>query len=212
MKHEPCVFIVDDDHAVRDGFTLLFDAADIAVETYESAEAFLTAYNPERPGCLVLDVNMPGMSGPELQLELIKRHIRLPILFLTAHGDIPMTVRAMKAGAMDFLTKPVQGKQLLQQVKTAFTLDAQMREQASLDQTAETLLSCLTPRELEVMLLVVAGHANKEIARHLGISHRTVEIHRSRVMEKTGASNLLELARLADAWAISPISPPSEAD
>ncbi|MDX9994939.1 MAG: response regulator [Rhodocyclaceae bacterium] len=189
----PLVHIVDDDAAVRDGIGLLCETAGLHTACHESAEAFLEAFadgTDERPGCLVLDVRMGRMSGPELQEELNRRGIVLPVIFLTAHGDIPMTVRAMKAGAADFLTKPVNGADLLERVQAALALDraAQLQRER---------FAQLTQRERETLLLALAGHANKEIARQLGISYRTVELHRSHILQKTGAANMLELARLA---------------
>jgi FixJ family two-component response regulator len=198
MNSQTTVFLVDDDDAVRDSLTLLFETAGLAVEAYSSAETFLDAYRPERPGCLVLDVSMPGMSGTELQTELGRRDIQVPIIFLTAHGNIPMTVRAIKAGAVDFLTKPVQVRPLLERVQAAITQDFQQRERLRTEPAAAASLATLTPRELEVAKLLVGGRTNKEIARNLGISHRTVENHRARVMEKTHTANLIELARLME--------------
>jgi FixJ family two-component response regulator len=193
----PIVFIVDDDAAVRDGLALLCETAGLDVECHDSAESFLAAYRPDHAGCLVLDVRMGGMSGPDLQAALNQRGSHLPIIFVTAHGDIPMTVRAMKAGAVDFLTKPVQPAELLQRVQAALDRDiAALAEQAAVADRRQRLLQ-LTPREREILALAGAGHANKVIAQRLGISHRTVEIHRSRILHKTGAANLLELAELA---------------
>ncbi|MBD9363697.1 response regulator transcription factor [Methylomonas fluvii] len=199
MNTQPCVFVVDDDDAVRDSLGLVFETASLAYQTFASAECFLESYCPEQPGCLVLDVNMPGLDGHELQAELIRRHIHLPIIFLTAYGDIPMTVRAMKAGAVDFLTKPVSTELLLDRVQAALQSEINTQAQAI---KGLNRLSGLTSRELEIMGMVVAGLTNKEIARRLGISHRTVEIHRAKVMEKTGATNLLELARIYEACRI----------
>ncbi|PKD38618.1 DNA-binding response regulator [Methylomonas sp. Kb3] len=196
MNTQPCVFVVDDDDAVRDSLGLVFETAGLPYQTFASAECFLESYSPVQPGCLVLDVNMPGLDGHELQAELIRRHIQLPIIFLTAYGDIPMTVRAMKAGAVDFLTKPVSTELLLDRVQAALQLEVNTHAQAIKGQAQCNRLSGLTSRELEIMGMVVAGLTNKEIARRLGISHRTVEIHRAKVMEKTGAPNLLELARI----------------
>lgn len=198
MNSQPTVFLVDDDDAVRDSLALLFETAGLAAEAYPSAETFLDAYRPERPGCLVLDVSMPGMSGTDLQTELNRRDVRLPIIFLTAHGDIPMTVRTIKAGAVDFLTKPVQAKPLLERVQAAIAQDLQQRERLKLEPGAGASLATLTPRELEVAKLLVEGCTNKEIARRLGISHRTVENHRARVMEKTHSTHLIQLARLVE--------------
>jgi len=199
MSTDPTVYVVDDDAAVRDGLALLLDTAGLAVQTYDGAAAFLAAWSPGRVGCLILDVRMPDMSGPELQAELIRRGIDLPIVFLTAHGDIPTTVQAIKGGAIDFLTKPVVGAELLERVQAALHRSAQLREQASATQTLRERLQGLTRREREIMRLVADGHSNKEIARSLGISHRTVEVHRARVMQKTGVTNLVELSRLAQA-------------
>ena len=199
MSAAPTVFVVDDDAAVRDGLALLLDTAGLAVETYDSAAAFLAVCSADRAGCLILDVRMPEMGGPELQAELNRRGIDLPIIFLTAHGDIPTTVQAMKAGALDFLTKPVAGDDLLERVRAAFEKVARLREQESATQSLRERLEGLTAREREIMRLVADGIANKEIARRLGISHRTVEVHRARVMQKTGVTNLVELSRLAQA-------------
>lgn len=193
------VFIVDDDYAVRDGLAQVMEAAGFNYQAFESAEHFLQAYCPGNCGCLVLDLNMPDMTGDELQTELIRRNIHLPIIFLTGYGDIPTTVRVIKAGAVDFLTKPVSSKLLTERVRSVLELESQRREDTlPFDQDLCRSLHGLTFRESEVMSLVVAGRSNKEIARQLGISHRTVEVHRARVMEKTGANGLLELARLGE--------------
>jgi FixJ family two-component response regulator len=206
MTSAATVFIVDDDAAVRDGLAMLLDTAGLAVETYDGAAAFLAACSAPRAGCLILDVRMPEMTGPELQAELKRRGIDLPIIFLTAHGDIPTTVQAMKQGATDFLTKPVVGSELLERVQAALEKSVQLHQQASVTQALRERLEGLTQRELEVMKLVADGLANKEIARTLGISHRTVEVHRARVMQKTGVTNLVELSRLAEASGLLPRS------
>jgi FixJ family two-component response regulator len=206
MTPGPVVFVVDDDAAVRDGLAMLLDTAGLTVETYDGAAAFLNAWSGLRTGCLILDVRMPEMTGPELQAELNRRGIDLPIIFLTAHGDIPTTVKAMKLGAADFLTKPVVGSELLERVHAALEKSAQLNQQASTTQALRERLEGLTQRELEVMKLVADGLPNKEIARSLGISHRTVEVHRARVMQKTGVSNLVELSRLAQASGLWPRS------
>jgi FixJ family two-component response regulator len=204
MSIEPCVFIVDDDYAVRDSLGHVMEAAGFAFQTFESAERFLEAYCPDSPGCLLLDLNMPEMNGDELQVELIRRNLHLPIIFLTAYGDIPTTVRAIKTGAVDFLTKPVPTQLLIEHVKTALQQQIQVYAKAAAEQALFSRINALTSRELEIMSQVVAGYSNKEIARHLRISHRTVEIHRARVMAKTGATNLLELARLCEACRLPP--------
>lgn len=210
MSASLTVFIVDDDAAVRDALALLCDSDGLPAETFDSAEAFIAACRPEWQGCIVLDVRMPAMSGPELQDELSRRNISLPIIFLTAHGDIPTTVRAIKGGAVDFLTKPIDGAVLLQRIREAFGQSARTQEQKAANSSWRERFDALTEREREVMALAAAGHPNKEIARRLGISHRTVEIHRARVMRKLGAANLIELSRIAEACGLSPPSEPSQ--
>jgi RNA polymerase sigma factor (sigma-70 family) len=197
------VFIVDDDAAVRDGLKLLLDTAGLTVQAYDSATAFLSAYSPGRAGCLILDVSMPGMSGPELQAELNRLHVDLPVIFLTGHADIPTTVHAIKEGAMDLLTKPVDGTELIERVQAALEKDVELRRKSSATRALRERLEALTAREREIMVLAAAGMQNKEIARRLGISHRTVEIHRARVMQKTGAANVIELSRIAAACGLA---------
>lgn len=204
MSTQPCVFIVDDDYAVRDSLGLVFKTAGLNYQTFENAEHFLETYSGGTPGCLLLDMNMPGLNGDELQIELIRRDIHLPIIFLTAYGDIPMTVRAMKAGAIDFLTKPVPSKLLIERIQTVLKHETQIQEQNREKQELRERLSCLTSREMELLPLIVAGKSNKEIARQLDVSHRTIEIHRARVLKKTGATNLMELARLYEACQLQP--------
>jgi len=187
MSGSPTVFIVDDDKVVRHALSLLIETAGYTVLSFGSAESFLDACSADWRGCLILDVRMPGMDGPTLQKVMMERGIKLPVIFLTAHGNIPLTVRTIKAGAMDFLTKPVEAKVLLERINAALSLNSRFVE-------ARERLSSLTEREQEVMELAVAGKSNKAIARELDISPRTVEIHRSRVMHKTNASSLLELA------------------
>ena len=202
MNTQPCVFIVDDDFAVRDSLQLIMETAGLDYQAFDSAEHFLQNYCPDKPGCLLLDVNMPGMNGDELQAELIRRNIHLPIIFLTAFGDIPMTVRTIKAGAVDFLTKPVPRKLLLERIQDALQHASRIQEQVLAEQALCNCLNSLTSRELEILPLILAGHTNKEVARHIGISYRTVEIHRARILNKTGATSLLELARLCEACKI----------
>lgn len=194
--NDPTVHIVDDDLAVRDSVSLLCETAGIRTVCYESAESFLTTYSAEMTGCLLLDVRMARMSGPELQIELARRECHLPIIFLTAYGDIPMTVRAMKAGAVDFMTKPVDGAELLERLQAALQTVQNQRTAAHENSREHDVLAQLTQRERETLFLVLAGHANKAIAKQLGISYRTVEIHRSHILRKTGATNMLELAKL----------------
>jgi FixJ family two-component response regulator len=190
------VFIVDDDPAIRDSLSLMIEQEDIAVQTYESAEAFLDAYQPECRGCAIIDIRMPNMNGIELHKVLIERNILLPVIFLTGHGDIPMGVQAMKTGAIDFLTKPVTREKLMASIRTAIQKSEVILSENARHQEAKARLTDLTDRERAVMLLAVQGLPNKQIARQLGISHRTVEIHKSKIMQKTNALNLLDLARL----------------
>ncbi len=204
MNIEPCIFIVDDDYAVRDGLGLVFETANLSYQTFDSAEHFLQAYCPGKPGCLLLDMNMPGLNGLELQDELRRRNIHLPIIFLTAHGDIPTTVRAVKAGAVDFLTKPVPSKLLIERIQAVLQHEAQIHEKNMTERALCNRLNNLTSREFEILPLVVQGHSNKEIAQQLGISYRTVEIHRARILHKTGVTTLLELARLCEACKFPP--------
>jgi FixJ family two-component response regulator len=198
MSSPSTVFIVDDDEAVRDALSLLLRTAGYQVKTFESAQQFLSLYRRDWQGCAVLDVVMPNQSGLDLQKEMRARDIRMPVLFLTAHGNIPTAVRTIKAGAWDFLTKPVDGNVLINRIQEALDHQAQSEQSATSDRSFPERLRNLTEREREIMALMIEGLTSKEIARRLGISHRTVDIHRSHVMAKTGASNLLELARLAE--------------
>ncbi len=194
---KPTVFIVDDDTAVRDSLTLMIEQAGMHVQSFENANHFLKAYRPDFFGCVIIDVKMPGMDGLQLQEELAWRKILLPIIFLTGHGDIPMSVKAIKGGAIDFLTKPVIREKLLICVRTAFAEARKRINDVSNNKEMASCLTKLTRREREVMLLAIQGYANKEIGSYLGISYRTVEIHKSKIMQKTGANNLLDLARIA---------------
>lgn len=195
---EPTVFIVDDDAAVRDALALLLDAAGLPARCFASADDFLAEVGAATTGCLVLDVHMPGRSGPELQAELLRRGIPLPVIFLTAHGDIPTTVQAIRAGAVDFLTKPVDARVLLERVQQACAHDRRERERRRADAARVERLAGLTPRERDVLSLALGGLPNKEIGRRLGISHRTVEVYRSRILSKTGAPSLLALVALTN--------------
>ena len=196
MNSRDKVFVVDDDEAVRNAIAMLLRSAGHEVMTFSGAESFLESCTGSYEGCLILDVSMPSMDGPALQQELSKRSIRLPILFLTGHGTIPTTVRAIKAGAMDFLLKPVDGSKLLARVEDALRQNQEARQRFMEQEDIVRRLNELTSREQEIMKGVIAGHTSKEIAQRLDISHRTVEIHRAHVMEKTGATNLADLARM----------------
>jgi len=197
MSQPGKVFLVDDDAAVRDSVSMLLQSAGHTVAAFSCAEEFLRACSPSVRGCLLLDLKMPGMDGPALQEELTRRGFLMPVIFLSGYGTIPETVRAIKAGAVNFLTKPVDGVQLLQHVQEALALDAVLHQEAQTRQSISARLAALTEREREIMMLAVGGYTNKEIAQRLAISHRTVEIHRARILQKTGASNLLELVRIS---------------
>jgi two-component system response regulator FixJ len=192
----PTIFIVDDDAAVRDALKLLLRSVGQAVETYASAQEFLDAYSEDRPGCLVLDIRMPGMSGLELQQKLNEKHSILPIIFITGHGDVPMAVEAMQAGAVDFIQKPFRDQDLIDRINQALEKDSSNRAALGERNDIRRRLDTLTPREREVLDLVVHGKANKVIAGDLKLSQRTVEIHRARVMEKMQASSLAHLVRM----------------
>lgn len=192
----PTVFVVDDDEPVRDAIGMLLDTVELPYETFASAQEFLDAYHKDRTGCLVLDIRMPGMSGLELQEHLQKMHAPIPIVFITGHGDIPMAVEAMKRGAVDFIRKPFRDQELLDRIQEALT---QERDHRAAHQNLEDIrarVANLTPRELEVFQRVADGQANKVVAIELGISERTVEIHRSQVMQKARARTLADLVRM----------------
>ena len=194
---EPTVFLVDDDHAMRDALGLLLDTAGFNTVSFSSATEFLERYDASQPGCLVLDIRMPGMSGMELQEALVEQTAGLPIIFLTGHGNVSMSAKAFRTGAIDFLEKPFDEAMLLERIHEALGIDKTNRESAARHAHASSRLSVLTPREREVMLLLVAGNTNKEIAAKLDLSTRTIETHRGRVMEKTGVQSVAELVELA---------------
>ena len=204
MKQDPVVFVIDDDRMIRDGLQGLIRSVGLRVETFASAEDFLVAKRPDVPACLVLDVRMPGVSGLDLQLKLSEAGIHIPIIFITGHGDIPMSVRAMKEGAYEFLTKPVRGQDLLDAIQKAIASDRERRkEREELNEVRERF-NTLTPREKEVLNLVVAGLLNKQIADQLGMSELTVKTHRAHVMEKTNAESLAHLVRMSEKIKNSP--------
>ena len=190
------VFIVDDDEAVRNSLRLLVKSVGLPASTAKSAQEFLESYDPGHAGCLVLDVRMPGMSGIELQQQLNLRGAVIPVIFITGHGDIPMAVEAMQQGAFDFLQKPFRDQDLVDRIQRALEKDRINRDELTQRSRILERLTSLTPREREVLDLIVSGKPNKIMAADLGLSQRTVEIHRARVMEKMGASSLAQLVRM----------------
>jgi FixJ family two-component response regulator len=195
-EHLPTVFIVDDDEAVRNSLRLLLKSVGVAAVALPTAQEFLSRYDPQQPGCLILDVRMPGMSGLELQEQLNVRGAMIPIIFITGHGDIPMVVEAMQQGAFDFLQKPFRDQDLIDRIQRALAKDQANRSELHEKSGVRERLQMLTPREREVLNRVTTGKPNKIIAADLGVSQRTVEIHRARVMEKMHASSLAELVRM----------------
>jgi FixJ family two-component response regulator len=199
-ERAPTVFIVDDDADLRESLRWLFESAGLRVKSYSTAREFLSEYDSEEPGCLLLDVRMPGQSGLDLQEELRRRGVPPPIIIMTGHARVPMAVRALKGGAIDFIRKPFRDESLLQRIRQAIDLDHRNRQVRAECMKFAALLTDLTPRELEVMSLVIAGKPNKVIAKDLGISAKTVEIHRGRVMEKMQVGSVAELVRLELLW------------
>ena len=197
MNDKNTVFVVDDDQAMRSSLKWLIESVGMAVETYDSADAFIRNYYPGRAGCLLLDVRMPGMSGLELQEHFLEHQIKIPIIIITGHGDVPMAVRAMKAGAVDFIEKPFNDELLLESIRNALQLDVEQRSMQTERAEIATRLAHLTPREHEVMDMVTDGRSNKEIAVTLGVSAKTVEANRARVMEKMEADSLADLVKMA---------------
>jgi FixJ family two-component response regulator len=195
---DPIVFVIDDDRMIREGLQSLIKSVGLRVATFASAQDFLAAQRPDTPACLVLDVRMPGLSGLDLQQKLTQGAILVPIIFITGHGDIPMSVRAMKEGAHEFLTKPVRGQDLLDAIQKAIASDRELRRERQEWNQIRARFDGLTPREKEVLDLVVAGLLNKQIADRLGMSELTVKTHRAHVMEKTQAESLAHLVRMSE--------------
>jgi FixJ family two-component response regulator len=202
-KAVPMVFIVDDDESLRESLGSLFRSVGLRVELFGTAPEFLSTALPDVPSCLVLDVRLPGLSGLDFQSELVRANVRIPIIFMTGHGDIPMSVRAMKAGAVEFLTKPFRDQDMLDAVQLALAKDRLRcdNEQANID--LKSRFAGLTKREREVMALVTAGLMNKQIAARIGLSEITVKVHRGNVTRKMGARSLAELVKMAETLGIN---------
>lgn len=195
--NEPTVFIVDDDEAVARSLRWLIETVQLKVETFSSAQGFLDGYVASKPGCLVLDVRMPGMSGLDLQERLATQGIDVPIIFITGHGDVQMAVRAVQSGAFDFVEKPFNDQDLLDRIQKAIIFDAGQRSKNAQRAQLRALFASLTPREGEVLDLVVEGMSNKAIANSLGLSAKTVEVHRAKVMEKMHARSVADLVKMS---------------
>ena len=195
---QPIVFVIDDDESMRRALTNLFQSVGLRVEVFGSAPELLQSNLPDVASCLVLDIRLPGLSGLDFQAELAKANIHIPIIFMTGHGDIPMTVRAMKAGAIDFLTKPFRHQEMLDAVAMAIERDRKRRTDQKKISNAQALFETLTPRERDVLALVAAGLMNKQIAAEIGIAEITVKIHRGHVMKKMGTRSLADLVRITE--------------
>jgi len=199
----PVVLVIDDDHDVREGLKALLQSVNLDSRTYRSAPEFFRSKPPDQISCLILDVRLPGLSGLDFQAELAKANINIPIIFVTGYGDVPMSVKAMKAGAVEFLTKPVREQDLLDAVRAALDRDRRRRKSEEQIQDLRSRFDALSEREREVMGLVAAGLMNKQAAGEIGISEVTVKVHRHNVMRKLGAKSLADLVRMADALGVS---------
>jgi FixJ family two-component response regulator len=197
-ESQPIVFVIDDDASMRKALTSLFRSVGLRADVFGSAPEFLQSKLPDIPSCLVLDIRLPGPSGLDFQNELTKANIHIPIIFVTGHGDIPMTVRAMKGGAVDFLTKPFRDQDMLDAVATAIERDRKRRKDEKVLSQLRSLLASLSPREQEVLALVASGLMNKQIAAEVGLAEITVKIHRGHIMKKMGARSLADLVRMAE--------------
>jgi FixJ family two-component response regulator len=202
-EEQPVVFVIDDDESLRDALKMLFCMVGLRAETFATAADFLKSKLPDVPTCLVLDIRLPGMSGLDFQAELAKADIKVPIIFMTGHGDIPMTVKAMKAGALEFLPKPFRDQDMLDAVQLALERDVTRRQAERANAQLRTNFESLSPREREVMAFVTAGLMNKQIAAQLGLAEVTVKLHRGSLMRKMNARSVAELARMAQILGIA---------
>jgi len=198
IEEEPVIFVIDDDPSVRDALRGLFRAVALKARMFGSPREFLLAERPDAPGCIVLDIRLPGLNGLEFQSELTKLNIRLPIIFITGHGDIPMSVRAIKAGAIEFLTKPFSNQDLLAAIHSGIEKDRSRRQNVASTAKLHECFESLSPREREVMAQVVRGQLNKQIAASLGLSEIMIKVHRGHMMQKMHASSLAELIQMAN--------------
>jgi FixJ family two-component response regulator len=204
MKEErPVVFVIDDDPSMRKGLEDLLHSVDLGAQTFGSAQEFLQSTRPDAPGCIVLDVRLPGPSGLEFQRMLINSNIHLPIIFISGHGDIAMSVRAMKSGAIEFLTKPLHEQELLDAIHVGLERDRARRQEAKVVAELQVRFDSLTPREREILTLVITGGRNKQIAAQAKLSEIAVKVHRSQIMRKMGAKSLVDLVRMADKLGVS---------
>jgi FixJ family two-component response regulator len=203
-EEQPVVFVIDDDQSVRDALAGLLRSVGLEVQSFGSTQEFLQSTRPDAPGCLVLDVRLPGRSGLDFQRELAESSMHMPIVFITGHGDIPMSVRAMKAGAIEFLTKPFHDQELLDAIQLGIERDRARRRDAATVAALRQRFDSLTPREREIMALVAAGRLNKQIAGDIEVSEITVKVHRGQVMRKMQAKSLAELVRMTDQLGVSP--------
>ena len=202
-EEQPVAFVIDDDAMVRDAVADLLRSVGLGVQAFGSTQEFLQSKRPNAPGCIVLDVRLPGASGLEFQRTLTESNIQLPVIFITGHGDISMSVRAMKSGAIEFLTKPLREQELLDAVQAGIERDRARRQQGQLVAELQERLKSLTSREREVLSLVITGRPNKQIGYELGLSEMTVKVHRSQIMRKMRAKSLVELVRMADKLGLS---------
>lgn len=201
-QRKPLVFVIDDDQSVRNGLTLLLRSVGFETQAFGSAQEFIQGKLPDTPSCLVLDVRLPGQSGLDFQAELAKANIHIPIIFMTGHGDIPMTVQAMKGGAVDFLAKPFRDQDMLDAVATAIERDRRRRESEKAKSDLLSVFETLSPREREVLALVSSGLMNKQIAAEMNLAEITVKIHRGHIMKKMRARSLADLVRMAEALGV----------